>query len=527
MTTRDIDVRFDEAEIDRIFAGVNQCHLPGAAVGIAIDGVPVYRKGFGLANIELPTSLSASMRMRIGSTTKHFAALAYMLLCEEGAADLDDAIGKYVPDLHAATADATMRQLMGHTSGIRDAMAITMLTNGVNLPVTDEQMIDYYRVIDSRDFDPGTRWSYNNGGYILLSAAIENITGEPLATILHKRIFEPAGLYDTMLRPWDSDFVPNSATLHVPGGNGQWTRTYMGMEISGAGGVVSTMDDMLRWMKHMDEPVVGSAETWRLMHEPHRLKGGRTTGYGLGLMVGTYRGVATVHHAGMVFGGNSQFIRVPEARLDISVAVNRGDLWAPGLANMIIDACIDGLAPAFTSGSVDKITATFVGQSRKRVVSLFAAGDMQLMSVDGGQPVPVRPAADNELHLDPSMDFMQQSIRVDRDAAVFSDFGVEETLNTVEPVAEIMLGGRAGSYRADAIGATITLTEGSDGACATVQGRHGRADYKLEPITADIWRIEQRVRPSLAATLVFQVDGCGLMLNYPAGMRHMNFAKVN
>ena len=79
----------DEAKIDAIFAGVDQCHLPGAAVAVAIDGVPVYRKGFGLAHMELPVVLSPTMRMRIGSTTKHFTALIYLLLCEEGRADID------------------------------------------------------------------------------------------------------------------------------------------------------------------------------------------------------------------------------------------------------------------------------------------------------------------------------------------------------------------------------------------------------------------------------------------------------
>jgi CubicO group peptidase (beta-lactamase class C family) len=526
MMARNISIHFEEAEIDRIFASIDQCHLPGAAVGIAIDGVPVYRKGFGLANIELPTVLSPSIRMRIGSTTKHFTALAYMLLCEEGLADLHDEIGKYVSDLNAVARRATMYQLMSHTSGIRDAMAITMMTNGINLPITDEQMIAYYRSVDTKDFETGTRWSYNNGGYILLTAAIEKITGEPFATVLQKRILEPAGLHDTMLRAWDCNFVPNSATLHVPAENGEWARTYMGMELSGAGGMVSTMDDMLRWMKHMDDPVVGSEETWRLMHQPHRLASGRSTGYGLGLMVGTYRGAAIVHHAGMVFGGNSQFIRVPEAKLDISVAVNRGDLWAPGLANMIIDACVEGLDPVFTPASSENISGTFMSQTRKRLVTLLSVGDTHLMSVDGGQAVPVLPVAD-VLHLDPTMDFLQQSVRVNGNGIVFSDFGAEEILNAIDPAADITLGRYAGSYRADSVDATITLMEDLGGVRAKMQGRHGEADYRLEPITADIWRIEQGIRASLAAIIAFEADGGSLSLNYPAGMRHMRFTRLD
>src|ERR1700720_4491723 len=112
MPSTTMTIAFDEKKVDAIFTDFDQCHLPGAAVGIAIGGRPVYRKGFGLASIELPIVLSPSIRMRIGSTTKHFTALAYMLLCEEGRADVDDPIGKFLPELHPVSHKITMRQLM-------------------------------------------------------------------------------------------------------------------------------------------------------------------------------------------------------------------------------------------------------------------------------------------------------------------------------------------------------------------------------------------------------------------------------
>ena len=110
-------VDIDGLKLDAIFAQLDQCERPGAAVGIAVGGKPVYRKGFGLANMELPLALCPSMRMRIGSTSKHFTALAYLLLCEEGQAHEDDPVLKYLPELHAVTHAITMRQLMGHLSG--------------------------------------------------------------------------------------------------------------------------------------------------------------------------------------------------------------------------------------------------------------------------------------------------------------------------------------------------------------------------------------------------------------------------
>src|SRR6266404_604031 len=118
-------VEFHERKIDTIFAELDVCHKPGAAVGIAIRGKPVYRKGFGLANMELPVVLSPTIRMRIGSTTKQFAALAYMLLCEEGRAGIEDPIGKYLPELHPVTHDVTLRQLLSHVGGLRDVFDIS------------------------------------------------------------------------------------------------------------------------------------------------------------------------------------------------------------------------------------------------------------------------------------------------------------------------------------------------------------------------------------------------------------------
>src|ERR1700678_483044 len=130
MADNTLAVQFDEKKIDRIFEEVNQCELPGVAVGVAIGGKCVYRKGFGLANMELPISLSPAMRMRIGSTTKHFTSLAYLLLCEEGRAGLDDQLRTYFPELHPVTHNVTMRQLMGQMSGLRDAHDISWQFSG-------------------------------------------------------------------------------------------------------------------------------------------------------------------------------------------------------------------------------------------------------------------------------------------------------------------------------------------------------------------------------------------------------------
>jgi D-aminopeptidase len=528
----------DAAKIDAIFAAIDSSNRPGVAVAIAIDGVPVYRRGFGLANAELPVALSPAMRMRIGSTTKHFAALAYMLLCEDGLASPDDEIGKHLPELHEASRHVTMRQLMGHTSGLRDMFAITMLFHGTGRAVTDKQLLEYYATIDDVDFAPGSSWSYNNGGYMLLSLAIERITGAPLADVLRKRIFEPVGMRDTMLRAWDSDFVPNSATLHMVDANGRYTRDYMGMEISGAGGMVSTMDDMLVWMKHMEAPVVGSAATWAAMKAPHRLSNGSSTGYGLGLITCPYRGVETLAHSGGVMGGNSQMIRVPGAKLDISIAANRADLNAAMLANEIIDACVAGLEPlpaVPAEGAEPAAPATppavkttyYLSPKTGRLIGLSGEGAARMLAVDGQAPLPMAPDADGVLQLPPFMAFIKQSAIPGDGSIRFHDFGNEDVLEQLEQQPEAKLEALAATYEAATIGITAIVAQADDGPRLTTTGRYGRSDYKLEPVTDRIWNaIVIGPFQALRHVVTFDADGQGLSIT--AGrMPNIRFRRID
>jgi D-aminopeptidase len=484
---------FDAKKIDTVFASLDQCDLPGAAVGIAIDGVPAYRKGFGRANLELPVLLGPSIRMRIGSTTKHMTALAFMLLCEEGRASIDDPIGKHLPELNQASGRVTMRHLMGHTSGIRDVVQISMFVHGMDRRITDVEMLDYYRTIADVDFAPGESWSYNNGGYLLVTAAIERITGQSLDQVLSEKIFRPIGMSDTQLHRWDSELLPNTAALHMIDGTGGYTRGSMGMELSGAGGVVSTMDDMLRWLRHMDSPVVGSAATWNLMRTPQRLASGTLTGYGFGLLLDRYRGVQTLSHAGGVIGGNSQMIKVPSAKLDIAVAVNRADANSIDLAHKVIEACLDGLEPVAIVPGAALPAGIYLSQRTGRVIELLAMGEMRLAAVDGGIPLPIVPHPDGVWRLAPMFSLLKQAFEVEAGSVRFSDFGNGDMLERIEPAGQAQLGARAGRYRCDALDVTVALFEEDGRVRLETHGRHGGMQYDLDPLTTHVWRAKCRL----------------------------------
>jgi D-aminopeptidase len=524
ITNLSVAIELDGEKIDAIFAEVNQCHLPGAAVGIAISGKPVYRKGFGLANIELPVMLSPSIRMRIHSTTKHFACLAYMLLCEEGKAGIDDALVKYIPELHPVTRTVTVRQLMGNIGGLRDSHDLTWLFSGATQPVSVADLLSIYRDVDDVNFAPGTSWSYNNGGFLLLAVVIERITGQALEDVLRERIFEPVGMHDTLLRRLDTDFVPNSATMHMVGPSGAYNRSYVGLTWSGEGGMVSTVDDMLRWLAHMDAPWVGSAATWSVMTTPQTLVNGTTTGYGLGLAIDSYRGVETIHHAGGGRGANSQMLKVPAAGLDIAIMVNRHDVHAVQLADRILDACLPGLEPVKAVTGRPLLSGVFRSPTTGRVIQLGTAGAGTMPGIKEGQPIASIDGTDIPIELDDDGVLRLSGGRSERSLGVtlvgkpghptsirLSDFGNLDDLLLVPPVPVPDTRAISGHYRSESTGIQLTILESENGPRLNSVGQFGSAQFILECLAQGIWRAKSK-NPAVDCwcILLFDSDSTGL-----------------
>jgi D-aminopeptidase len=486
-----MDFAFDARKIDALFADVDQSALPGAAVGVAIGGRPVYRKGFGLANIELPLVLSPATRMRIGSTTKHFTCFAYLLLCEEGRAGIDDSLGKHLPELHPSARGVTLRQLMGNTSGLHCACTLKFLFSGLGgRGASSADLAGWYRDIGEPNAAPGTHWIYNNGGFALLSEAIERITRQPLEQVLRERVFEPIGMHDTMLRRWDSDLTPNSAAPHMLDPSGRYVRGEWGLDFAGGGAMVSTVDDMLRWLAHMSEPRVGSSATWALMTTAQVLANGTSTGYGLGLRLRRYRGVDTVGHAGGWLGASAQMLKVPAAGLDVIVIVNREDRSASDLADRVIDACLPGLPNIEARAPAILATGVFRSPSSGRVVELFARDGQQMASFDGID-IPVGPDEEGILWPVGSLDYIRQSIAASAEAPTsltLNDFGNVNVLARVAPVATPDPRPVVGRYRSDAIDTEVSIRESSGGLRMDCAGRFGSTAYALECIADGVWR---------------------------------------
>ncbi len=334
------------AALDDIFQSVDRSDAPGLVVGVAQQGRMVYRRGFGLSSIEHATANTPATRMRIGSVTKHFTSLAVLLLAEDGLLDADAPVTRYLPELPELLGAPTLRQLMNHTGGLRCYVDIQTSAGGMAVQPAGKAFAAQVQQTGA-NFAPGERQLYCNGSYHLLSIVVDRVAGMPFEQFLRQRIFEPLGMLDSVCAPSDMQILPGMATLHVarpaPGGGIGWRRgIFMTEGVRGEGGIISTIDDMLRWLAHLRAPqkTVGSEASWRQMLSTATLHGGLQTVYALGLFRHPYRGVETVYHHGAVYGGMCQMLTVPAHALDIIIMTNGGPINHIEASRRIIDAML-------------------------------------------------------------------------------------------------------------------------------------------------------------------------------------------
>lgn len=344
------------AQLDELFAPLNRSDSPGVTVGVMLDDQLLYRRGFGMASLEAGIALSPTTKLRIGSTSKHFTALLALLLAEEGKLDLDLPVRTYLPDMEGPGGDASIRMLLQHRGGSRCYLDLSFIAHGMATPIPGTALA-LQRRQRGRNFELGDAVIYNNGGYQLVSAAIEKAGDAPLGEQFQRRLFTPLGMTDSALLPSDHIIVPGLATLHVPRLGGGWRRgLFPTEEVAGEGGIISTVDDMLRWTAHLrSRDRFGTAESWTELFDLPRFRDGSIGIYALGLMVDSYRGRPVVHHAGGVIGGSSQMLTFPDDGLDIVILSNGApDADPTQLAERVADIVLGdrlGTAPILASAN--------------------------------------------------------------------------------------------------------------------------------------------------------------------------------
>ena len=180
------------ARVDPLFATWNRPDSPGCGVGVSRNGAVIYEHGYGMASLERHTPITTSTVFPLASITKPFTAMSVLLAAERGVLSFDDDVSKYIPDWADREHRVTIRHLLTHTSGLRDAYVLQgWATKKGN---TNDAILKILSRQRGLNFTPGTEYQYNNGGYLLLGKILERASGHTLGAFAEANIFKPLGM---------------------------------------------------------------------------------------------------------------------------------------------------------------------------------------------------------------------------------------------------------------------------------------------------------------------------------------------
>ena len=480
-----------EPKVDQIFATYNRADSPGCAIGVIRDGNFIYRKGYGEASLELGVPLSPESVFYMGSVSKQFTAASIVLLSEQGRLSLDDDVRKYIPELPDYGHTITLREMLHHTSGLRDFLALTVISGRHYSDIHSEaETLNLIARQKSLNNIPGAEYIYSNTNYFLLGEVVKRVSKESLAEFAAENIFQPLGMTHTRFYDDRTLVVPNRVAAYSPGNDGKflvdWSTSY---DAVGAGGLMTTVDDLLLWDRNFYHNKLGNGPLIQEMETRGILNNGKKISYALGLEIGTYRGLPTVEHEGALFGYRTVILRFPQQRFSVLALCNVSSAQTGSLASKVADVYLakdlepepNGTQTADSHSFPDpgRFAGTYLDTHRQLLDSFTAADgnlmyrDAKLLRVAANQ---FMDAGNDRITFDGSRGSMQVTIETDNGPA-FAGSRVEEPRLSGAALAEF-----AGQYQSEELDATYKLSV--DNGTLTLRC-NWNPPLKLTPIAPD------------------------------------------
>ena len=371
------------AKIDTLLKQYSDYGLFQGSVLVSDHG-KVYEKGFGLANKEWDIPNAPDTKFRLGSVTKQFTATLILQLVEQGKIKLDGKITDYLPDYRKDTGDrVTIHNLLTHTSGIPSYTSRPDFMSEISRnPYSVTDFVKKF-ASDDLEFEPGTKFSYDNGGYFILGAIIEKVTGKTYEQNLREKIFDPLGMTDSGYDHTET-ILAKRATGYGKMPTGFVNSAYMDMSLPyAAGSLYSTVRDLYKWDRALYTDKVLSAASRDLMFKPN------LSNYGYGFIISEIpvgpNKVKVISHSGGINGFATLIVRLVDSKsviillsnVEATVSLNR---ISQGIRNIIYDQPYDSpkrsIAEAMMDTYATKGTEAAKAQYREIKATKAAEYDM-------------------------------------------------------------------------------------------------------------------------------------------------------
>jgi CubicO group peptidase (beta-lactamase class C family) len=328
------------AKVDALFAEWDNRNSPGCALAVIKDGAIVYKRGYGMADLEHDVPISPNTVFYIGSTSKQFVTACILLLAEQGKLALDDDLRKFIPEFPQYGKPITIRHLVHHTSGIRDYLTLWELSGRSYLDYVPEQaVLDMICRQKELNFAPGEQYLYSNSCYFLLGVFVKRVSGKTLKEFAHENIFAPLGMKNSHFHDDNKHLVKNRAFGYTKTANGEFGNLTMRFDLVGSGGLYTTVEDLFLWDQNFYNNKLGKSgqQLIETMLTNGKLSNGKELDYAFALTNGVYRGAKTVSHGGGLGGYRAQLIRFPEHRFSVVILSNLASFNPTALAYKVAD----------------------------------------------------------------------------------------------------------------------------------------------------------------------------------------------
>jgi CubicO group peptidase (beta-lactamase class C family) len=309
-------------QIDAVFKEYNQPNSAGCALGIYNEGTMMYAQGYGYANLENQIPITPNTIFDIASISKQFTAASILLLEQQNKLSLNDDVRKYIPELPVYKNTITLRNLLNHTSGLRDYISLLEI-KGVqydDVAVKEDALAIIIRQKET-EFPTGEGFRYTNSGYFLASIIVERITGLTLRQYVDNQIFQKLGMINTAFIDDHNEVINWRAIGYSQIGN-NLKESSPNWEIMGPGGVLTNINDMLLWNKNFFSHLVGKQDLIDGLTTDSTLNSGQPLGYGLGLWIREFNGQKTYEHTGVWGGYRSGVFYLPSESVSIAIFCN-------------------------------------------------------------------------------------------------------------------------------------------------------------------------------------------------------------
>ncbi|WP_153801073.1 serine hydrolase domain-containing protein [Foetidibacter luteolus] len=369
----------DKAKLDNYLRLLESSNKLMGNVLVRQHNKNLYSRSVGFSNIKAGTRANGQTMYRIGSITKTITAVLILKAIEEGRLQLSDNIKAYFPSIQHAE-QVTVNQLLNHHSGIHNFTGGNYL--GWNTqPKNRQDLIDTIAKGGS-DFPPGTKASYSNSNYVLLSFILEDIYHSTYGEILKAKITEPLQL--TRFQLGDKMIDPQSKSLsyNFTAGWDAAVQTDLSIPL-GAGAIVASADDLAKVLEAIFQGRIISAAMLATMEE-------QTDGMGLGVFQKNILGQNAYMHDGAIDGFNSYYYYFPQDQTLYVLLSNAKNYKLETVNETILSIVFDKPVklPVFntyaaTAEDMQQYSGTYTSESSPLIIDIWVKNNFLLAQPHG------------------------------------------------------------------------------------------------------------------------------------------------